>query len=136
MRRLLITGGTGFIGSHTCLLLLSKGYELVVVDSLINSSSECLTRIRNLIQKDDLDEIRINFFKGDIGDYKFMSDIFKKYKDQNKPIDGVIHFAGFKSISESFENPFKYYENNVNKSINLFKIMDMYVCRTLIPITL
>ena len=72
------------------------------------------------------------FFKGDIGDYKFMSDIFKKYKDQNKPIEGVIHFAGFKSISESFENPFKYYENNVNKSINLFKIMDTYECRTLV----
>ena len=132
MRRLLITGGTGFIGSHTCLLLLSKGYELIVVDSLINSSLESLKRIRNLVQKDSFNEIKIPFFKGDIGDYKFMNDIFKKYKDQNKPIEGVIHFAGFKSISESFENPFKYYENNVNKSINLFKIMDIYECRTLV----
>lgn len=132
MRRLLITGGTGFIGSHTCLLLLSKGYELIVVDSLINSSFESLTRIRNLMHKDSFKEVKLNFFKGDIGDHEFMSDIFKKYKDQNKPIDGVIHFAGFKSIAESFKNPFKYYENNVGKSINLFKIMDMYECRTLV----
>jgi len=132
MKRLLITGGTGFIGSHTCLLLLSKGYELIVVDSLINSSFEPLTRISDLMEKESFIQNKLHFFKGDIGDYKFMSDIFKKYRDQNKPIQGVIHFAGFKSISESFENPFKYYENNVSKSINLFKIMEMYECRTLV----
>ena len=78
MKRLLITGGTGFIGSHTCLLLLSKGYELIVVDSLINSSFESLKRIKNLINKESFNEKKINFFKGDIGDCKFMSDIFKR----------------------------------------------------------
>ena len=127
METILVTGGTGFIGSHTCLSLLKKGYEVVVVDSLINSSKISLERVKNLnVNKN------IYFYEGDIRDINFLDSIFKKYHKKNKPIKNVIHFAGLKSVEESLSTPIKYWENNVDGTIKLLKIMKKNNCKTIV----
>ena len=109
MRRVLLTGGSGFIGSHTCLALLERNYEVWVIDSLINSSIKSLERVRNLTNKRD----NLRFFKGDLRDIEFIREIFLKASNSDIPISGVIHFAGLKSIAESVLDPIKYWSNNV-----------------------
>ena len=108
MGNLLVTGGCGFIGSHTCLLLLKKGYKLVILDSLINSYRASLERVSQIVFGKPNNE-RINFIKGDIRDKKLLDDIFNEAKLKNQNFDGVIHFAGLKSIVESINKPFKSY---------------------------
>lgn len=109
---ILVTGGTGYIGSHTCVELLEAGYEVVVLDNLSNSSKESLTRIKELTGKD------VNFYEGDIAD----ADILNKIFDENS-IDACIHFAGLKAVGESVEKPLEYYDNNIGGTINLLKVM-------------
>lgn len=108
----LVTGGAGYIGSHTCVELLNSGYSIVVADDLSNSSEESLKRIRKITGKD------FTFYKTDITDRKSLELIFKK-----ENIDSVIHFAGFKSVGESVAMPLKYYYNNLLGAINLCLIM-------------
>jgi len=112
MKKILVTGGTGYIGSHTVVKLLEANYEVVILDNLSNSSMEVNERINFLANK------RFDFIKGDIRDKKILESIFKKYQ-----IGVVIHFAGSKSATESDINPLEYYENNVIGSLNLFKEM-------------
>ena len=109
---ILVTGGTGYIGSHTCVELLEAGYEVVVLDNLSNSSKESLTRIKELTDKD------VNFYEGDIAD----ADILNKIFDENS-IEACIHFAGLKAVGESVEKPLEYYDNNIGGTINLLKVM-------------
>lgn len=109
---ILVTGGTGYIGSHTCVELLEAGYEVVVLDNLSNSSKESLTRIKELTGKD------VNFYEGDIAD----ADILNKIFDENS-IEACIHFAGLKAVGESVEKPLEYYDNNIGGTINLLKVM-------------
>lgn len=122
MRKIiLVTGGCGYIGSHTVLSLLESGANLVVIDNLSNSSSESISRIRKICNKE------VKLIIGDICDPLFLNDIFLNYN-----IDSVIHFAGLKSVGESSRKPLKYYENNVLGSLNLVNAMDRSGVRKLV----
>lgn len=119
--KLLLTGGAGFIGSHTCVELLNKDIEVVVVDNLSNSSKVSLERVKEITDQ------MVTFYEGDIRDDLFMNKVF-----ENENIDGVIHFAGLKAVGESNEIPLKYYDNNINGTITLLKTMQKFNCHNLI----
>ncbi|NMP37690.1 MAG: UDP-glucose 4-epimerase GalE [Clostridiales bacterium] len=118
---ILVTGGAGFIGSHTCVELLNDGKEVIVVDNLSNSSEESVERIKEITGKD------FQFIKGDIRDRMTLEKVFF----QNK-IDCVIHFAGSKAVGESCRIPIKYYDNNVCGTITLCEIMAKYGCKRIV----
>ena len=131
MKTILVTGGTGYIGSHTTLELLKKGYRVIILDSLVNSSEKVINKI-NLLLNDKNLKNKFTFIKGDLSEAKLLEGIFEGSKERGSPISSVIHFAGLKSVSESVSNPLKYWDKNVGGSINLFKIMEKYECRTII----
>tara|TARA_B100000242_G_C43054388_1_gene493057 strand:+ start:1153 stop:2208 length:1056 start_codon:yes stop_codon:yes gene_type:complete len=130
---ILVTGGTGFIGSHTCINLIEKGYKIIVLDSLINSTNRVIKRIENIVNP-NIKNIhnKIDFFEGDLRDKDLLQGIFEKYKNTSFRIKGVIHFAGLKSVKESIENPLEYWSNNVVSTINLLEIMKKYNCFNLV----
>ena len=133
--RVLVTGGAGFIGSHTCLALLEKGYEITVIDTYINSNKESLERVLDLFKKNNKVEnldIDMDIEIADIRDEKILDKLFFRYRNFGKPIQAVIHFAGLKSVKESVLNPLLYWDVNVNGSINLLRVMDRYDCRTIV----
>ena len=133
MKRILITGGVGFIGSHTSILLLQKGFDLIVVDSFLNSSKDYIDKINFLIKNLDSNLLKkIKYFDCDIRNYEKLSNIFLNSIKEGNPIDAVIHFAGLKAVGESVKNPLMYWEINVAGSINLFKVMDRYDCNTIV----
>ena len=133
MKNILVTGGAGFIGSHTCLLLLEKGYEVHVVDSFVNSSPKSLDKILEIIKlKNSSIDPKLNIYNGDLRDKKFLENLFFDLHKNNKKIDGIIHFAGLKSVSESVKYPLLYWEVNVIGSINLLEIMKKYNCNTFV----
>lgn len=109
---ILVTGGAGFIGSHTVLELLNAGYEVVVVDNLVNASKESLKRVEELSNK------KVTFYENDILDRDALNKIFDK-----EDIDSVIHFAGLKAVGESVAKPLEYYHNNISGSLVLFDVM-------------
>ncbi|OIO99690.1 MAG: UDP-glucose 4-epimerase GalE [Bacteroidetes bacterium CG2_30_32_10] len=113
MKKILITGGTGYIGSHTVVELQQKGYEVIIIDNLSNSSESVVDSIAQITG------IKPTFKKIDLTDSKATAAFFEKYKQ----IDGVIHFAAFKAVGESVENPLKYYHNNLFSLINLLDCM-------------
>lgn len=113
MAKILVTGGAGYIGSHTCIQLLSAGHDVVVLDNLSNSSVESLARVQALAAK------TLDFVEGDILDQQILNQIF-----QHHSIDAVIHFAGLKAVGESQKEPLKYFENNISGSISLVKAME------------
>ena len=119
--KILVTGGIGYIGSHTVVELLNNDYEVIIVDNLINSKIEVIDKIKKLTNK------YFTFIKGDVCDYELMSNIF----DNNK-IDAVIHFAGLKAVGESVEKPLEYYANNVGSTINLIKVMQEHNCKNIV----
>ncbi|ABO18047.1 UDP-glucose 4-epimerase GalE [Prochlorococcus marinus] len=130
---ILVTGGAGFIGSHTCLLLLESGYKVVVIDSFINSSLNSLERVKKiLISDNNFFSNRLKIVKGDLRDFECINNIFLKYKINKEKIDGVIHFAGLKNIKESISDPISYWENNVTGTINLLKAMHHNNCNSII----
>ena len=102
--RILVTGGAGFIGSHTCVELLENGYDVTVIDNLYNSSAKAIDRVREISGKD------LTFVKGDILDRECLDTIFESQK-----IDAVIHFAGLKAVGESVHKPVEYYSNNITR---------------------
>jgi len=133
MKRILITGGLGFIGSHTSLRLLEEGYECLILDSLVNSSLKSLERLNDLINKINPKYLNnLTFKKGDIRDINFLRKIFSESLKSKKSFDGVIHFAGLKSVRESNINPLNYWDVNVLGSINLINVMEEFNCRNLI----
>ena len=133
MAKILVTGGCGFIGSHTSLLLLEKGYELIILDSNINSSSKVIKKILQILKSKNIDaSSKLSFYKGDVRDKLILDQIFLDSIDSGNKIDGVIHFAGLKSVRESTINPLEYWKVNVFGSICLFEIMNKYNCRKLI----
>lgn len=105
---ILVTGGAGYIGSHTCVELLNNNYDVIIADNLINSKIETIDKIKKITGKD------LIFYQYDVTDKKLVEEIFKNHK-----IDGVIHFAGLKSVSESVSIPLEYYYNNLVSTINL-----------------
>lgn len=110
--RILVTGGAGFIGSHTCVELLSAGYDVVVMDNLINSSKEAIKRVEKITGN------IIPFYPVDLLDADGLENIFQK-----EEIDAVIHFAGLKAVGESVAKPWEYYNNNITGTLNLCKVM-------------
>ena len=113
--KILVTGGAGYIGSHTCVELLNSGYEIVVMDNFANSSPKSLEIIKDLTGKD------FKFYECDMLDYDKFEQIFKENK-----IDSVIHFAGLKAVGESVQIPLKYYHNNITGTLNLLDLMQKY----------
>jgi len=108
----LVTGGAGYIGSHTCVELLESGYGVVVIDNLCNSNPKSLDRVRELTGKD------LKFYEGDVRDEALLLKIFAENE-----IDCVIHFAGLKAVGESVAKPWEYYDNNLNSTLVLTKVM-------------
>ncbi|MGI6279972.1 MAG: UDP-glucose 4-epimerase GalE [Acutalibacteraceae bacterium] len=109
---ILITGGAGYIGSHTCVEMLNSGYDIVVVDNLDNSSSESLKRVEKITGRP------VKFYKEDVRDKKALFKIFREEK-----IKAVIHFAGLKAVGESVQKPLMYYDNNLQSTIALLEVM-------------
>lgn len=112
MSRILVTGGAGYIGSHTCVELLNEGHDLVVVDNLVNSSVESLKRVRKITGRD------FEFVKLDVCDKNALNEVFDNFE-----IDAVIHFAGLKAVGESVSMPLEYYRNNIDSTLVLCEVM-------------
>lgn len=119
--KILVTGGTGYIGSHTVVELLNEGYEVVIVDNLYNSKKEVIDKIKNITNKE------ITFYEGDVCDKKILEEIFSNHK-----IDAVIHFAGFKAVGESVEKPLMYYRNNIVSTLSLCETMTKYNVKNIV----
>ena len=113
--KVLVTGGAGYIGSHTCLELLESGYEVVVIDNLCNSNAKSLDRVQALTGKS------LKFYEGDVRDETLLTKIFTENE-----IDCVIHFAGLKAVGESVAKPWEYYDNNLNSTLVLTKVMKQF----------
>lgn len=119
--KILVTGGTGYIGSHVLVGLLNRGYEVTVIDNLLNSSQISLDRVFEITGK------QCSFIKGDIRDHSFLTTVFSRTKPE-----AVIHFAGLKSVTESVEDPIKYYEVNVGGSVSILRTMTKFGCKNII----
>lgn len=119
--KILVTGGCGFIGSHTCCELLDNNYEVVVIDNLSNSKEEVIDKIKKITNKN------LKFYKGDLCDKELVDKIFK-----NENIDAVIHFAGLKAVGESVKKPLLYYRNNIDSTLTLLEVMNKYNCKKLV----
>lgn len=118
---ILVTGGAGFIGSHTCVELLNRDYEIVIVDNLVNSKFESVEAVKQITGKDCI------FYELDINNEEGMRDVFWRHD-----ISSVIHFAGLKAVGESCENPHMYYSNNIGGTLTLLKIMREFKCKSIV----
>ena len=121
MKKILLTGGTGYIGSHLCIELLNSGYQVFVIDNLCNSSKQVLSQIEVITGRN------VTFFENDVRDKRSLIKIFKKHS-----FDCVIHLAGLKSLNDSVNNPLDYYNNNVISAISLFEVMSQTGCKSII----
>ena len=119
--KILVTGGAGYIGSHTCVELLNNGYEVVIVDNFSNSKSDVIDKIKEITRKN------VTLYEGDVCDKELMDSIFSK-----ENIDAVIHFAGLKAVGESVNYPLMYYRNNVDSSITLCEVMSKHNVKKLV----
>ena len=121
----LVTGGAGFIGSHTVVELLEGGYQVVIVDDLSNASEKVLDRIAQIVGDEAAE--RMSFIRADVADRDALEAVFESF-----PIDRVIHFAGFKAVGESVAKPIEYYGNNIGNTIALIDTMRAYGCKDII----
>ena len=119
--KVLLTGGCGYIGSHTAVELLNKDYEIVIIDNLVNSKESVISDIKKITGKD------VIFYKGDVRDKDLLNKIFNENE-----IDSVIHFAGLKAVGESCIKPLDYYDNNLNSTISLLEVMKDYNCKKIV----
>ena len=119
--KILVTGGCGYIGSHTCVELLNAGYEVVIVDNLSNSKKEVIKKIEKITNKE------VRFYKVDVCNSKKMDQIFTDEK-----IDAVIHFAGYKAVGESVSKPLMYYRNNIDSTLTLLELMKKHNCKKIV----
>ena len=115
---ILVTGGAGYIGSHTCIELAQQGHDIVIIDNLSNSSIQAIKKIE-IITKSSL-----FFIEGDVRDEIFLSQVFTKFE-----ITCVIHFAGLKAVGESNNYPISYYDNNISGMVTLLKVMNIFGCK-------
>ena len=133
MGTVLITGGCGYIGSHTCVCLLRSGYKIIILDSLINSYKSSYLNIIRTLKSENIEYIhKLEFIKGDLRDKKLLSKLFLKKQKEGDPIFSVIHFAGLKSIEASMKFPLLYWEANVESTLCLLSIMQKYDCYSII----
>ncbi len=119
--KILVTGGAGYIGSHTCVLLLNAGYDVVVADNLSNSKEEAIKRVERITGKS------LTFYKQDILDRDGLEKVFRTEKP-----DAVIHFAGLKAVGESVAIPLSYYHNNVTGTLILLETMSKFNCKKIV----
>ena len=119
--KILVTGGTGYIGSHTAIELLDNGYEVVIIDNLSNSKKEVVDRIKDITGKD------VTFYEGNVCDKELLRKIFNDNK-----IEAVIHFAGYKAVGESVKNPLMYYRNNIDSTLSLCEVMNEYNVKNIV----
>jgi len=119
--KILLTGGTGYIGSHTAVELFNEGFDVVIVDNLSNSKIEVIDSIKTITGKEP------KFYQGDVCDRELLNKIF----DENQ-IDAVIHFAGLKAVGESCEKPIEYYRNNIDSTLTLVEVMREHNCKNII----
>ena len=119
--KILVTGGTGYIGSHTAVELLNSGYEIVIIDNFSNSKSDVLDKIKLITNKD------FKFYEGDVCN----KDLLRKIFSENK-IDAVIHFAGYKAVGESVKKPIMYYRNNIDSTLSLIEVMNEFNCKKIV----
>ena len=129
MATILVTGGIGFIGSHTCISLLNKGYDILILDSLINSYFSFLEKIKSINKRN---KTKINFVRGDLRDISIIEKTFSDSKYKGEEIESVIHFAGLKAVAQSVLLPLEYWEVNVGGTINLLKVMEKNNCYNLV----
>ena len=133
MSTILATGGLGFIGSHTCINLISHGCNVIVIDSLVNSSIDNLAKIKNIVNlMNNSNKGDIYFYEGDLRNTKWLKEIFEKQIVLKKPIDSVIHFAGLKSVEESVLEPLRYWDININTTLSLLSVMAKFNCYELV----
>ena len=118
---ILVTGGCGYIGSHTCCELLNKGYKVIIIDNLSNSKKEVINHIESITKKDVL------FYEGDVANKELLRKIFTENE-----INSVIHFAGYKAVGESVKYPLKYYRNNIDSTLSLCEVMSEFNCKKLV----
>ena len=121
-KKILVTGGAGFIGSHTCIELLNNGNEVVVVDNLYNANKKSLEVVERVTGK------KVTFYEVDVRDEDKLNEVFEKEGN----ICGVIHYAGLKAVGESCEIPLAYYDNNIAGTITLFRVMEKHNCKNII----
>ncbi|MBR3317222.1 MAG: UDP-glucose 4-epimerase GalE [Atopobiaceae bacterium] len=121
----LVTGGCGFIGSHTVVVLLQQGVEVVIVDDLSNSSEKVLDRIDQIVGADAAE--KLTFYQADVNDREALDAVFDAHT-----IDAVIHFAGFKAVGESVQKPIEYYSNNIGNTLTLVDAMRAHGCKSII----
>jgi len=121
MRRILVTGGAGYIGSHMCVELLQSGRDVLVLDNLSNSSSRSVEAVQRITQK------KLGFIEGDIRNSELLAKIFSHHD-----IEAVLHFAGLKAVGESVAQPAKYYDNNLNGTLNLIQAISHAECKTIV----
>ncbi len=119
--KILVTGGCGYIGSHTCVELLDDGYDVVIVDNLSNSKRDVVDKIEKITKK------KVKFYEEDLCNYDKLDKIFEKEK-----IDAVIHFAGFKAVGESVAKPLMYYRNNIDSTLTLLEVMGKHNCKKIV----
>ncbi len=119
--KVLLTGGAGYIGSHTAVELLERNYEVIIIDNFSNSKKDVIDKIKQITKKD------VKLYEGDVRNKDLLHKIFKENK-----IDAVIHFAGLKAVGESCQKPLMYYDNNLISSINLLEVMKEENCKTLV----
>ncbi len=119
--KILVTGGCGFIGSHTVCELLENGYEVVIIDNLSNSKREVIDAIKEITNKD------VSFYEGDVCNKELLQRIFQENK-----IEGVIHFAGLKAVGESVKIPLTYYRNNIDSTLTLLEVMQECNCKNIV----
>lgn len=118
---ILVTGGCGYIGSHTCCELLNKGYKVIIIDNLSNSKKEVINHIESITKKD------VVFYEGDVANKELLRKIFTENE-----INSVIHFAGYKAVGESVKYPLKYYRNNIDSTLSLCEVMSEFNCKKLV----
>lgn len=119
--KVLLTGGTGYLGSHTAVALAEAGYDLVLADNFANSQPQVLTALEELLGQ------KVNFWEVDFRCQEAVDALFRRERP-----DAVVHFAGYKAVGESVENPLKYYENNLLSGIRLLQTMERYACQVMI----
>lgn len=117
----LVTGGTGYIGSHTCVELLNSGYEVIIIDNLSNSKKEVVYFIEKITNK------KVKFYENDVCDKEALRKIFSENN-----IDAVIHFAGYKAVGESVLKPLMYYKNNIDSTLSLLEVMNEFNCKKIV----
>ena len=118
---ILVTGGAGYIGSHTVVLLIEEGYDVIIFDNFSNSSHESIKRVEKIVNKN------VTLIEGDIRSKEDLNKVFESYS-----IDSVIHFAGLKAVGESVEKPLKYYDNNISGTVTLCQVMQKHNCKSIV----